>query len=62
MIQNMLHNIVPILILDQLLRMDQKLLQKTLSLARKTVLQETLNNATSVWMTRKFQDLKQIVL
>ena len=60
MIKNMLDYIVPILVLDHLLCVHQQLFQKTFSLARKAMLKETLNNTTSVRMTRKFQDLKQV--
>ena len=60
MIKNMLDYVVPILVLDQLLRVHQQLFQKTFSLARKAMLQETLNNTTSIRMTREFQDLKYI--
>ena len=59
MIKNMLDYVVSILVLDQLLRVDQQLFQKTFSLARKAMLQETLNNTTSIRMTREFQDLKK---
>ena len=58
MIKNMLDYVVPILVLDQLLRVHQQLFQKTFSLARKAMLQETLNNTASIRMTREFQDLK----